>query len=297
MVNRVLTLYSSDEVCTYGLLRRFYANASSQLLTRVSSLKRTKDARFGIHRSQKACDKLRLMAITDSQTEHVSDVEAALLDAELFMKYQAPDRAVKRLKTALEVNSRSIKLRERLREICISAKLVEEAARQCLALASLYIERDDFDTAQERLLEAKQLDQRINIAKGLEAIRRARRPDLKPTPAPEANFERKHFTLAGDLSAISVFDAIQVIENARLNGVLTISGPNHEGQVNFNEGRIVDASCDGDMADLGFQKVVEITAGTFEFQKTAEQFPIRIQAVSNTNLILDTLRMLDEKKA
>ena len=45
------------------------------------------------------------------------------------------------------------------------------------------------------------------------------------------------------------------------------------------------------------RKEVEITAGTFEFQKTAEQFPIRIQAVSNTNLILDTLRMLDEKKA
>src|SRR5215218_8464491 len=142
------------------------------------------------------------MAVTDSQTEHVSDIEAALLDAELFMKYQAPDRAIKRLRTALEVNSRSIKLRE-------------------------------------RLLEAKQLDGRINIAGGLEAIRRARRPDLKPTPAPEAQFERKHFTLAGDLSTISVFDAIQVIENARLNGVLTISGPNQEGQVRFNEGRIV----------------------------------------------------------
>jgi hypothetical protein len=41
--------------------------------------------------------------------------------------------------------------------------------------------------------------------------------------------------------------------------------------------------------------VVEITSGTFEFQKTAEQFPVRIQAVSNTNLILDTLRMLDER--
>ena len=181
------------------------------------------------------------MALTDSQTEHVSEIEAALLDAELFMKYQAPDRAIKRLKTALEMSSRSIKLRERLREICAVHKNAEEAARQCLALASLYIEREDFDTAHDRLLEAKQLDERINIAKGLEAIRRARRPDLKPTPAPEANFERKHFTLAGDLSAVSVFDAIQVIENARLNGILTISGPDHEGQVKFNDGRIVDA--------------------------------------------------------
>ena len=236
------------------------------------------------------------MPISDSQTEHVSDIEAALLDAELFMKYQAPDRAIKRLRTALEVNSRSIKLRERLREICAVHKQAEEAARQCLALASLYIEREDFDTAHDRLLEAKQLDVRINIAGGLEAIRRARRPDLKPTPAPEAQFERKHFTLAGDLSAISVFDAMQVIENARLNGVLTLTGPSFEGQVKFNDGRIVDAVCDGQVGDFGFQRVVEITSGTFEFQKSSEQYSVRIQALSNTNLILDTLRLLDEKK-
>ena len=235
------------------------------------------------------------MPATDPQAEHVSDVEAALLDAELFIKYQAPERAIKRLKTALEVNSRSIKLRERLREIAAGYKQGEEVARQCLALASLYIERDDFDTAHDRLLEAKQFDERINIAAGLEAIRRARRPDLKPTPGPEANFERKHFTLAGDLSAISVFDAVQVIENARLNGVLTLSGPKHQGQVKFNDGRIVDAACGGEVGDLGFQRVVEINNGTFEFQKSSEQFPTRIQALSNTNLILDALRMLDER--
>ena len=236
------------------------------------------------------------MALTESQTEHVGEIEAALLDAELFMKYQAPERAIKRLRSALEMNTRSIKLRERLREICASNKQVEEAARQCLALASLYIEREDFDTAHDRLLEAKQLDNRINIAGGLEAIRRARRPDLKPTPAPEPHFERKHFTLAGDLSSISVFDAIQVIENARLNGILTLSGQNSEGQVKFNDGRIVDASCSGDAGEKGFERVVEISNGTFEFQKTVEQFPVRIEALSNTNLILDTLRQLDERK-
>ena len=236
------------------------------------------------------------MSLTDSQTEHVSEVEAALLDAELFMKYQAADRAIKRLRTALQINTRSIKLRERLREICAAHKQTEEAARQCLALASLYIERDDFDTAQDRLLEAKQLDERINIASGLEAIRRARRPDLKPVPTAEPQFERRHFTLAGDLSSVSVFDAIQVIENARLNGLLTMGGEKRQGQVMFSDGRIVDANCDGQTGDKGFERVVEITSGTFEFQKTSDQYPVRIQALSNTNLILDTLRLLDERK-
>src|SRR6476646_3403517 len=134
----------------------------------------------------------RTMALSDSKTDHVSDTDAALLDAELFLKYKSVDRAVKRLRAALELNSRSIPVRERLREICATHKQTEEAARQCLALASLYIEREDFDTAYDRLLEAKQLDERINIATGLEAIRRARRPDLKPQPGAEANFERRH---------------------------------------------------------------------------------------------------------
>src|SRR2546423_6834048 len=109
------------------------------------------------------------------ESEHVSEVDTALLDAELFLKYKAPERALKRLRTALEGNPRSIPLRERMREISTVQKQKDEAARQCLALASLYIERDDFDSAYERLLEAKQLDARINIASGLEAIRQARR--------------------------------------------------------------------------------------------------------------------------
>lgn len=236
------------------------------------------------------------MPIADSDTEHVNEVEAALLDAELFVKYKAPERAIKRLRGVLERNTRSLALRERLREICAVQKHPEEAARQCLALASLYIEREDFDTAYDRLLEAKQLDERINIASGLEAIRRARRPDLKPAPAAEANFEQRHFTLAGDLGAVSIFDAIQVIENARLTGILILTGQTFGGRVFFNDGRIVDAESEGQMADKGFRRVVEITSGTFEFQKSGQQFPMKIQASSNTNLILDTLRMLDEEK-
>src|SRR5687768_7323422 len=134
------------------------------------------------------------MALSDSQDDQINEIDAALLDAELFLKYKSIDRAIKRLRTALDRNARSIRLRERMREICAGHKQPEEAARQCLALASLYIEREDFDSAHDRLLEAKQLDERINIATGLEAIRRARRPDLKPAPAPEATFTQRHFT-------------------------------------------------------------------------------------------------------
>ena len=232
-----------------------------------------------------------------AQSEPVSEVDTALLDVELFLKYQAPERAIKRLLAALEGQPRSIPLRERMREICILQKQPEEAARQCLALAKIYIERDEFDDAYDRLLEAKQLDPRINIAGGLEAIRRARRPDLRPEAAAATPGSAGPLvTLAGDLTAISVFDAVQVIENARLTGTLLLTNDTQTGSVYFNEGKIVDAEAAGASGEPGFRQVVEITTGGFEFQKSDEAFPARIQAASNTNLILDALRQLDEEK-
>ena len=231
-----------------------------------------------------------------TKSDHVSEVDSALLDAELFIKYASPERAIKRLRDALETNTRSIPLRERMREVCISQRQTEEAARQCLALAKLYIEREEFDDAYDRLLEAKQLDARINIASGLEAIRRARRPDLRPDAAPAQTGPPPTFTLGGDLMTISIFDAIQVIENTRLSGTLELNNERQHGSVRFNEGKIVDAEGGGETGLTGFRQVVEITVGSFEFKKSAETFPERIQASSNTNLILDTLRQLDEAK-
>jgi hypothetical protein len=236
------------------------------------------------------------MPSPSSQSEPVSEVDTALLDVELFLKYQAIDRAIKRLIAALEVNPRSIPLRERMREICIAQKQNEEAARQCLALAKIYVEREEFDDAYDRLLEAKQLDTRINIAGGLEAIRRARRPDLRPEAAVAQTSGGPLVTLAGDLTAVSIFDAIQVIENARLTGTLMLTNDKQTGSVYFNDGRIVDAEAAGANGEQGFRQVVEITTGGFEFLKSAAGFPVRVHAASNTNLILDALRQLDEDK-
>ena len=227
-------------------------------------------------------------------------VEAAMLDADLFIKYNAPQRAVDRLQEAIAHQPRSIVLREKLREIAFSHGLPQEAARQCLVLVNLYIARENFDSAHERLLEAKHIDPRLNIAPGLEAIRRARRPDLQqaaPAPAPPApSAAPRSVTFAGDLSTVSIFDAVQVLENSRLTGALAIEGPARRGRVLFNDGRIVDAECEEARGTLAFRLLVEVTSGGFDFTKSRNEFPIRIQALSNTNLILDTLRQMDEEK-
>jgi len=232
--------------------------------------------------------------------EPIGDVETALLDAELFIKYGSPDRAMQRLRTALQRSPRSIPLRERLREITQSHKLAEEAARHCVALASLYIERDDFDAAHDRLLEAKQLDNRISIATGLEAIRRARHPEAKTAESAPKQLSRRvrpKVSFAGDLSMISVFDAVQAIENSRLTGVLTLMSDTQTGRVLFNDGQIVGAENEKETAFEAFRQIIEITIGSFDFQKSAQSFPITIETASNTSLLLDSLREVDEAKA
>jgi hypothetical protein len=222
-----------------------------------------------------------------------SEVESALIDADLFVKYKSPERALRRLKTALERHPLSVQLREHLREVAIITNHQSEAARQCLALASLYIERDDFDTAYDRLLEAKTLDARINIAPGLDAIRKARRPDLQPS---HASAEHRDATFAGDIGLINIFDVIQVIENSRLTGSLVINSDALAGRLMFNSGRIVDAEMGRNSGEDGFRKIIELTSGVFDFVRSEQGFPIVIMASSNTNLVLDTLRLVDEEK-
>ncbi len=81
-------------------------------------------------------------------------VESVLLDADLFVKYRSPGKAFSLLRECLERSPRSIPLREKLREISISQKNLDEAAKQCLALVSMYIGREDFSLAYDRLQEA-----------------------------------------------------------------------------------------------------------------------------------------------
>jgi hypothetical protein len=149
-------------------------------------------------------------------------------------------------------------------------------------------------------LEAKQLDNRISIASGLEAIRRARHPELKSeAPAPRSTpFARKpDVTFAGDLAVISVFDAIQAIENSKQTGALSLQNSTRTGRVFFNDGQIVGSECGTLVAYEAFRQIVEITSGIFDFEKSVQSFPVTIEAASNTNLILDSLRQVDEESS
>ena len=227
-------------------------------------------------------------------------IESILLDSDLFVKYKSAERAIGLLQEAIERSPRSIPLREKLREICATQGQIFEAARQSLALASLYIAREDFESAYDRLQDAKLLDPRISIASGLEAIRRAKHPEftapnyqiVAQTPV---QFNRDA-AFAGNLSLIGLFDVIQVLENSRLTGLLNLKSEVKIGSIAFNIGKIVDAEMGGTTGTMAFRKIVEVTNGAFEFMLSEKEFPVVIQASSNTNLLLDTLSEMDEEK-
>jgi hypothetical protein len=224
-------------------------------------------------------------------------IESVLLDADLFVKYSSPEKAFSLLRDSLERSPRSISLREKMRDICVKQKNLDEAARQCLALVSLYIAREDFDLAYDRLQEAKLLDPRISVAPGLEAIRRARRPDFATNRERSHQKVRTDVTFAGNLAYVSIFDAVQVIESAKMTGLLIIKSDLHLANVAFNEGKIVDAECNASNGVAAFREIIEINGGTFEFSVSDHEVPIVITVSSNTNFLLDVLTELDNERA
>lgn len=224
-------------------------------------------------------------------------IESVLLDADLFVKYRSPEKAFSLLRESMERSPRSVALREKMREICITQKNLDEAAKQCLALVSLYIGREDFDLAYDRLQEAKLLDPRISVAPGLEAIRRARRPDFVVTRDKSPVDVRTDVTLAGNLALVSIFDAVQVIENSRMTGLLVVKSDVLQASVSFNEGKIVDADANGRNGTKAFREIIEINSGTFEFSTSETEFTVVINVTSNTNFLLDVLTELDNERA
>jgi tetratricopeptide (TPR) repeat protein len=237
--------------------------------------------------------------ILDIGTAPVSEstIESVLLDADLFVKYSSPEKAFALLRDSLDRSPRSISLREKMRDICVRQKNLNEAAKQCLALVSLYIAREDFDLAYDRLQEAKLLDPRISVAPGLEAIRRARRPDFALDRDKTPQKIRTDVTFAGNLAYVSIFDAVQLTESAKMTGLLVIKSDMCLASVAFNDGKIVDAECNGNNGVRAFREIIEINSGTFEFSTSDNEFPVVINISSNTNFLLDVLTELDNERA
>ena len=88
-----------------------------------------------------------------------------------------------------------------------------------------------------------------------------------------------------------------MIENARLTGTLLLTQRRCKpAAYSSTKEELLTLKRRRRLANCGFRQIVEITTGGFEFQKSEEGFPVTHPGASNTNLILDALRQLDEEK-
>ncbi len=103
--------------------------------------------------------------------------------------------------------------------------------------------------------------------------------------------------LMGNFAIISLFDVIQMIENSKVTGALTIHMLDSIGDIYFNVGQIANARAGADIGIVALTKFLEVTQGSFEFKKTDREYSRVIQAASNTGLLLDLLATKDEEAA
>ena len=143
------------------------------------------------------------------------DPESAIIDADLLVKYRMVNRAIEALERAIDNAPRHIGLREKLREILIDVGRRDQAAQQCLAVASLHISVGDIEKANERLIEAKRLDPRVSVTGPMRDMRRG--DTHSPHAAAQAQPAPSGVTkvLAGSLADINLFDVIQILEDRK----------------------------------------------------------------------------------
>jgi hypothetical protein len=226
---------------------------------------------------------------------HGIDVEGAIIDADLLVKYRLVNRAIESLQEAIKAAPRHVGLREKLREIFIDSNRLGDAAQMCMDLSSLYIAVEKFELANERLLEAKRLDPRVSITARLNQLESGRGSG-PPQPDVIRGGGGGPKSITGDLSDISIFDIVQILENSRMTGALALRSGTRSGNVYFNEGQVVDAVYGQKIALDAFAELVDFSTGQFEFEKSPTRFQQRIEASSNTSLILDILREKDEDR-
>jgi hypothetical protein len=225
------------------------------------------------------------------------DVEGALIDADLLMKYRLVNRAIETLQEALKASPRSAPLREKLREIYVDTSRNSDAAQECMDLATLYIAQDKLELANERLLEAKRLDPRVSITARLRQLEGSGRSAPAPGPPGSPVSAKSAKSITGDLADINIFDIVQILENSRMTGALTIRSDRLNGSIFFNDGRVVDAVMGQHVGMEAFGQLIDCADGQFEFEKSSSRFQQRIEVSSNTSLILDVLREKDEARA
>ncbi|MCI0424203.1 MAG: DUF4388 domain-containing protein, partial [Acidobacteria bacterium] len=215
------------------------------------------------------------------------DVDNFIVDIELLEKFGQHASAIGRLEHVLKQYPQEIKLRQKLKILYFDRKMPKRAAQECLEIAKILQHQDQKEEANKYLREAQRLNPVLSSAR-----RDAAPATAKAAPATAAA-AASYAALKGDLSEIGLLDVIQMLDNCQKTGKLLISSERQAGTIFFNAGRIVNAIYQEKAGDQAMYALVAVKGGTFEYQPSATAFDVVIHN-SNTNLLLEGLRLLDE---
>jgi hypothetical protein len=179
--------------------------------------------------------------------------------------------------------------------------VVAGVVRHCMPMSGMGIEFTDLRPDQEELIDCLVEGRPLSSLKSAPS---SNMQNLSQANAISAMDEPGDFTstegqkiLMGNFAIISLFDVIQMIENSRVTGALTINTLNIKGEIYFNEGQIAHARTGAEIGIVALKHFLEVTQGSFEFKKTDREYSRVIQATSNTGLLLDLLATKDEEAA
>jgi tetratricopeptide (TPR) repeat protein len=212
------------------------------------------------------------------------DVDNFIVDIELLEKFGQHASAIRRLEQAVKQYPLEIKLRQKLKSLYLDRQLPKKAAQECLEIAKVLQQQDHKEEASKYLREAHRLNPVFSTTKPA--------PVAAASPAGGGSSETG-VILKGDLSEIGLLDIIQLLDNAQKSGSLELVSDGKPGTIFFNAGRMVNARFLDKAAEPAIYALVGVNGGRFEFKVTQQPFPVVIQE-SNTNLLLEGLRLLDE---
>jgi hypothetical protein len=176
---------------------------------------------------------------------------------------------------------------------------VTGSVRHCMPQSGMGIEFIDLRPDQEEIINCLIEGRPLH---SLKSAPNSNRQNLPQANAISAMDEPRDFIstegqkiLMGNFAIISLFDVIQMIENSRVTGALTINMLDLKGEIYFNEGQIANARTSAEIGVAALKHFLEVTQGSFEFKKTDREYSRVIQATSNTGLLLDLLATKDEE--
>jgi tetratricopeptide (TPR) repeat protein len=226
---------------------------------------------------------------SSSATQEISivsddDLDHFIVDIELLEKFGQHKNAIQRLERALKQYPHEIKLRQKLKTIYLDRQMTKKAAQECLEIAKTLQLQEQKEEATKYIREAQRLNPLLTSS---------RKTVAAPASPEKASPDIPSGALRGDLSEIGLLDIIQLLDNAQKSGWLQLKSEGNPGTIFFNSGKMVDASYLGKKGEEAIYALVGINGGYFEYQPSSELFGVVIHE-SNTNLLLEGLRRLDE---